>query len=59
VNWREELDRLKEQIERITNGQRYAGEIRKQAFLEMATDLLEMNAEERERALRRIVDSAG
>jgi cell division protein FtsB len=52
-----EVDRLKEQVERLKDGQRYAGEIRRQAFLELAVELLEMSPEERERALRRIVDN--
>lgn len=45
------------QVEELKAGQRSASEARRQAFLELAEDLMEQSVEERERTIRRIIDN--
>lgn len=53
-----EVDRLKEQVATLTQGQQRASEARQAAFLELAQDLAEMTPEQRDAAIRRIIDNA-
>lgn len=52
-----EVERLREQVALLTSGRQYAGEIRQQAFLELAEDLAAMEPAARDAAIRRIIDS--
>lgn len=53
-----ENQRLKEQVATLTAGQQRAGEARQAAFLELAHELAEMTPEQRDAAIRRIIDNA-
>lgn len=52
-----EVERLREQVALLTSGQKYAGEIRQQAFLELAEDLAALEPAARDAAIRRIIDN--
>jgi hypothetical protein len=58
VDLAHEVDRLKRIIEGLEAGQRGYGEARKRAFLELAEDLAAMTPEQRDTAIRRIIDRA-
>jgi len=49
---------LESQIATLKAGQQRASEARQAAFLELAQDLAAMTPEDRERAIRRIIDAA-
>lgn len=51
-------ERLREQVATLCAGRMRAGEIRQQAWLELAQDLAEMSPEARDAEIRRIIDSA-
>lgn len=53
-----EVDRLREQVATLLQGQQRVSEARQQAFLELAQDLADMTPAERDAAIKRIIDNA-
>lgn len=52
------LDEARAQVATLTAGQQRNGEARQAAFLELAHELAEMTPEQRDAAIRRIIDNA-
>jgi hypothetical protein len=58
VDLAHEVDRLKRIIEGLKAGQRSNSETRQRAFLELAEDLADMTPEQRDKAIRKIIDDS-